>query len=253
MQMGKGHRAAVCLIAIALVVPLLSAWQSAAPPASTPKPASTPPLAEDVFNNIQLLKGAPAESVIPTMEQIRHTVGVDCAYCHVPHKWDADDKQPKQTTRQMFGMLGFIKTTYFAGQPKVSCWTCHRGESTPAKLALDPAATDRVAKMIDIPAADKEKPAEQVFKNIQVFKGVPAGRIATAMAGISTSLGARCNFCHNPDDFASDEKDAKKTAREMIKMRGEIASKFATSNSFGCYTCHHGHQTPEIEEGKLVE
>jgi hypothetical protein len=25
------------------------------------------------------------------------------------------------------------------------------------------------------------------------------------------------------------------------------------STSFGCFTCHHGHQTPEIEEGKLVE
>jgi hypothetical protein len=247
-------RAAVWLITLPLTVSILAGWQAAPAPApQNAKPALPPPLAEDVYNNIQLLKGAPAESVIPTMEQIRHTIGVDCAYCHVPHDWANDDKKPKQTTRQMFGMLGFVKSTYFARQPKVSCWTCHRGESSPAKLNLDPGAIERVAKLINISDADKEKPAEQVFKNIQIFKGVPAGRVANAMAGISTSLGARCNYCHNPDDFASDEKEAKKTARQMIKMRGEIAEKFAMSNSFGCFTCHQGHQTPEIEEGKLVE
>jgi hypothetical protein len=236
---------------LGLAIPLLG--QSPAPASQSAKPALPPPLAEDVYNNIQLLKGSPAESVIPTMEQIRHTIGVDCAYCHVPHDWANDDKKPKQTTRQMFELLGFVKSTYFARQPKVSCWTCHRGQSSPAKLALDDATAERAAKLINISDADKQKPAEQIFKNIQVFKGVPAGRIANAMAGISTSLGARCNYCHNPDDFASDEKDAKKTAREMIKMRGGIAEKFAMSNSFGCFTCHHGHQTPEIEEGKLVE
>jgi len=235
------------------LVPLLAGWQSAAPAPQGAKPTFATPLAEDVYNNIQLLKGSPAESVIPTMEQIRHTIGVDCSYCHVPHDWANDDKKPKQTTRQMFQMLGFIKSSYFGRQPKVSCWTCHRGDSTPAKLQLDPAASDRIARMIDIPDADKNKPAEQVFKNIQILKGVPARLVPTAMAGISTSLGVRCNFCHNPDDFSSDEKDEKKTARNMMKMRGDIASKFTLSNGFGCFTCHHGHQTPEIDEGKLVE
>jgi hypothetical protein len=253
MHNQKYDRAVVCLLALLLSLPLFASWQAPAAATQTAKPALTPPLAEDVFNNIQLLKGAPAESVLPTMEQIRHSVGVDCEYCHVAHKWDADDKKPKQTTREMFQLLGFVKSTYFGRQPKVSCWTCHRGESTPAKLQLDNAAIERVAKLIDISDADKNRPAEQVFKNIQVFKGVPAGRIANAMAGISTSLGSRCNYCHVDDDYASDAKDAKKTAREMIKMRGGIADRFSLSTSFGCFTCHHGHQTPEIEEGKLVE
>lgn len=245
-------RAIVRLAMLSLAVSPVAGGQAAPPP--TAKPALPSPPAEEVFNNIRVLKGAPAESVIPTMEQIRHTIGVDCAYCHVPHDWANDDKQPKQTTRAMFGLLGFIQSTYFARQPKVSCWTCHRAHGAPEKLALDDATAERVARMINVPDADKQKPAEQVFKNIQIFKGVPAGRIATAMAGISLSLGARCNYCHNPDDFASDEKDAKKTAREMIKMRGEINARFPTlGNTFGCFTCHHGHQTPEISEGKLVE
>lgn len=250
--MQKRVHGALSIVIFAL--PLLAGWQVSTAPQSAATPSQGPLLAEDVYNNIQMLKGTPADSVVPTMEQIRHTIGVDCSYCHVPHEWAKDDKQPKRTARQMFQMLGFIKTTYFGKQPKVSCWTCHRAHSSPEKLALDPAAAERIAKMIDVPAADQQKPAEQVFKNIQVFQGVPAGRIATAMAGISTSLGVRCNFCHNPDDFASDEKDAKKTAREMIKMRNDLAAKFQTpGNPIGCFTCHHGHQTPEIAEGKLVD
>lgn len=237
-----------------LLFTLPAGSQSVPPPQQPARPALPPPLAQDVYNNIQVLKGAPADSVIPTMEQIRHTIGVDCAYCHVPHDWANDDKKPKQTTRQMFGMLGLIKSTYFDRQPKVSCWTCHRGQSSPAKLVLDDSVVARVAQIIDIPDAARQKPAEQVFMNIQVFKGVPAGQIATAMAGISTSLGVRCTLCHNGDDYASDEKDAKKTAREMIRMRNDLSAKFASpGNPIGCFTCHHGHSTPEIEEGKPVE
>lgn len=247
-------RAALSLLCLSVAVILLTAWQAAAPPSQAAKSALPPPLAEDVFNNIQVLKGAPAESVIPTMEQIRHTIGVDCAYCHVPHDWANDDKKPKQTTRQMFQLLGFIKSTYFARQPKVSCWTCHRAESTPAKLTPDEAAAQRIATMVNVAAADRDKPAEQVFKNIQALKGIPAGQLPAVMATVSRSLGARCNFCHNPDDFASDEKDAKKTAREMMTMVGGINRQFYSGDgTVGCFSCHHGRQTPEISEGHPVE
>src|SRR5690242_16847723 len=88
----------LCLLAVSMAIPLLAAWQSATPAPPSPKPPLPPALAEDVFNNIQLLKGTPAESVIPTMEQMRHTIGVDCSYCHVPHHWESDEKQPKQAT-----------------------------------------------------------------------------------------------------------------------------------------------------------
>jgi len=54
------------------------------------------------------------------------------------------------------------------------------------------------------------------------------------MRGFSFSLGARCQFCHagkegnklDPMDFASDEKDTKKTARAMLRMVDTINQEY---------------------------
>src|SRR2546423_484312 len=69
--------------------------------------------------------------------------------------------------------------------------------------------------------AEQEKPAEQVFKNIQVFKGIQASQLRPAMAFIAASLGVSCSYCHiNPWD--SDAKPTKQTARKMILMMRAI-------------------------------
>ena len=90
----------------------------------------------------------------------------------------------------------------------------------------------------------QEKTAEQVYKNIQVFKGVPASQIDAAMAFISGSLGVRCNHCH-VTPFEKDDKPAKQTARRMIRMvldlnQGDFNGQAAVS----CYTCHRGRPQP---------
>ena len=46
-------------------------------------------------------------------------------------------------------------------------------------------------------AGKEELPAEQVFKNIQIFKGMPAGRLLRVMElGYSRSQGVNCTHCH---------------------------------------------------------
>ena len=40
------------------------------------------------------------------------------------------------------------------------------------------------------------KTSEQVYKNIQVLKGVPADQFIPAMQFIAASLGVQCDFCH---------------------------------------------------------
>jgi photosynthetic reaction center cytochrome c subunit len=90
-----------------------------------------------------------------------------------------------------------------------------------------------------------ERPVEQAFKNIQVLKGLPESRLFPMMNFIATSLGVRCSFCHvNKDgnwDYASDEKPAKKTARNMITMTmGVNKNTFEGNSEVSCYTCHRG-------------
>ena len=63
-----------------------------------------------------------------------------------------------------------------------------------------------------------EPPAEQVFKNIQVLKGMPASQMKMLMTLISTSVGMRCDQCHVPDAYEKDDKRAKQTGRQMIQL-----------------------------------
>jgi Photosynthetic reaction centre cytochrome C subunit len=92
--------------------------------------------------------------------------------------------------------------------------------------------------------ADK-RPAQEVYKNIQSLKGVPAGRWMLIMQMFSKSLGVECSHCHVPDAFEKDDKPAKQTARKMLAMVGAISREiYKGPTSINCYTCHKGQVQP---------
>lgn len=98
------------------------------PPA---EPSSTPKLAEEEYKNIQALKGIPADQVIPSMQFIAASLGVECEYCHVERAFEKDDKKHKVTARKMIGMMMAINKENFEGHREVSCYSCHRGLPDP--------------------------------------------------------------------------------------------------------------------------
>src|SRR5688500_4597335 len=66
-------------------------------------------LAPAVFKNIQTLKNVTAGRLLSVMEMgFARSLGVDCTHCHVPDKWEAEDKTQKQTTREMSAMVTTI-------------------------------------------------------------------------------------------------------------------------------------------------
>jgi hypothetical protein len=96
--------------------------------------------AESVFKNIKIFKGVPAGRLVNIMNNgFGRSLGVSCGFCHVPGKWDLDDKEEKNTARLMFAMVQTINGEYIskvphdsAGpRPVVNCFTCHRGEPRP--------------------------------------------------------------------------------------------------------------------------
>ena len=91
-----------------------------------------------------------------------------------------------------------------------------------------------------------EQAAEQRFKNIQVFKGLPATQLDTTMAFISGSLGVRCTHCHVvATGFDKDDRKAKQTARRMIQMVRDLnKGTFNTQGAVTCFTCHRGKPAP---------
>ena len=98
--------------------------------------------AERVFKNIKILKGFPAGRLVNIMNMgFGRSLGVSCGFCHVPGKWDLDDKEQKNTARLMFAMVQTINRDYISKVPTdsarrspppvVNCFTCHRGNSRP--------------------------------------------------------------------------------------------------------------------------
>jgi photosynthetic reaction center cytochrome c subunit len=102
--------------------------------AAATAPQAEPKKAEEVFKNIQVLKGVPANQIIPAMQFISASLGVRCEYCHVEHAFDKDDKEHKKVARKMMTMMFAINKDNFDGRPQVSCNSCHHGAAEPAGI-----------------------------------------------------------------------------------------------------------------------
>jgi photosynthetic reaction center cytochrome c subunit len=92
--------------------------------------------AEDIFKNIKALNGIPADEVVPSMQFITASLGVDCEYCHVRGAFDKDDKLPKETARKMIKMMFAINKDSFEGKRVVTCYSCHHGSQEPVPTPI---------------------------------------------------------------------------------------------------------------------
>jgi len=98
------------------------------------------------------------------------------------------------------------------------------------------------------------------FTNLKVLpKDISKAALSDTMRGFAFSLGVRCQHCHaGPEgptlagvDFASDEKETKRTARAMLQMVEAINRDHvgklgrAAPVRVECATCHHGLNRPQ--------
>jgi photosynthetic reaction center cytochrome c subunit len=145
---------AVCGILLSVFLGMAIARAQSAPPQAPVPGASASKLAEEQFKNIQALKGIPAEQVIPSMQFIAASLGVECEYCHVEHANEKDDKKTKVTARKMINMMMAINKENFEGHRVVTCYSCHRGSAEPVGT---PIITDEEPRP---PAEEGKKPGE---------------------------------------------------------------------------------------------
>lgn len=95
--------------------------------------------AEKVFKKVDSFRGETAGSMMSAMSLWTAAVGVDCTYCHTEEgNWEAEDVVQKDVTRAMVAMTRRINDTWFAGDPVVTCWGCHRGMPIPERTAPEP-------------------------------------------------------------------------------------------------------------------
>ena len=136
---------------------------------------------------------------------------------------------------------------------------------TPAPASPAPAAapaptdsltkdrTEKVNEVLALIAGKDQLPAEQVYKNIKLFKGMPAGRVLNIMnRGFSNSLGVSCSHCHVVGEYDREDKPTKQVARDMFAMvttinetlLKEIKNLKSPNPTVNCSTCHNGRPRP---------
>src|SRR5258708_3037409 len=100
------------------------------------QPAPKPQMAEDVFKNIQVLKGIPVNEFMTAMGFWSAATSLNCVDRHTMSSlagWEnfAEDTPRKRTARRMFTMMQELNKANFGGRRMVTCYTCHRGTITP--------------------------------------------------------------------------------------------------------------------------
>lgn len=118
-------------LALSLMLAFLASAQKPAPthPASALSKEKT---AEQVYKNIKSFKGEPASQLIPTMQFMSSSLGVQCEFCHDMKAFDKDTKDEKVTAREMIAMQQGINRGHFKGKLEVTCNSCHHGQQHPA-------------------------------------------------------------------------------------------------------------------------
>ena len=140
--------------------------------------STAPKLAEQQYKNIKILKGIPADQIIPAMQFITASLGVDCEYCHVREghslAFDKDDKKPKLAARKMIEMMNAINKNNFDGKREVTCYSCHRG-------APEPTGTPIISSEEPKPAApenatvDAQAPKPDAFQILDRYLAAVGG------------------------------------------------------------------------------
>jgi len=105
-------------------------------------------------------------------------------------------------------------------------------------------------------AGQESKPAVEVFKNIQMHKTMPAGRLLRVMElGYAKSLGVNCTHCHVAGAWEKEDKPTKQIARDMSAMvlvinndqLKNIKNLKGPNSIVNCTTCHRGQTKPALD------
>src|SRR5581483_4183893 len=138
------------------------------------------PLAEDVFKNVQVLKGIPVSEFMATMGFFSASLGLNCVYCHVAESlqdWQkfAEDVPRKRMARTMIQMVAAINKTNFGGRSVITCYSCHHGNQRPKdipSLTLQYGLPEEDPNEIEIPPQPASGPsADQILEKFVTAMG----------------------------------------------------------------------------------
>ncbi len=85
------------------------------------------------------------------------------------------------------------------------------------------------------------------FKNLKVLKPADKAELMRIMAAYNKELGVKCEYCHDPKDWAKEHNDKFTMARRMQSMVNTVNSQFFDykgAPQVSCIFCHDGKPRP---------
>jgi photosynthetic reaction center cytochrome c subunit len=177
----------ICLLA-ALFAPAAALAQST--------PPEKPLLAEQVFKNVQALRGISVDDFMETMGIMTAALQFDCSDCHANAGTDrvdwAADTPRKVMARKMVSMVQKINKENFAGVQMVTCWTCHRNRDRPLvtpRMEVIYGEPDLVQDDVVVTTPGLPKPETILDKFIEASGGAQRLASLSSFVGRGTSVG----------------------------------------------------------------
>lgn len=166
-----------------------------------------PVMVEDVFKNVQALKGLTVDEFMGTMGLMSASLGLCCNDCHPGAGtdsvvWEADTNPRKVTARNMVFMMQAINRDNFNGRQVVTCWTCHRLRVTPLDTPrLDQFYSEAITELdaVITKADGVPSPQQIIDKYLQVLGGAQRVGAITSISATGSvvafgSFGGGGNF-----------------------------------------------------------
>jgi hypothetical protein len=176
------------------------------------------------FAIVLAVPAAAQEDVQARMQGWSKALGVECAHCHVVENWTDASKPTFSFAQRMTRMVDGLNAGPLKELGGVTCWTCHRGRSIPARLARATWETIRDEHVAEFDGPNR----------------------AVAMSVYAASLGVDCSHCHEADRTAN-TKPPKAMVARMLPIFDEIPKHFDDTRRpvTQCYMCHQGKIKPE--------
>jgi hypothetical protein len=109
------------------------------------------------------------------------------------------------------------------------------------------------------PPADTVPLSDEVFRSVQILKGIPVDTFFESMGMFASAMGNDCTFCHVKEAYFDKSQFAQVTprmqrARQMLLMMGDLNDRyFAGRTRVTCFTCHRGSQSPISEPDLSIQ
>jgi hypothetical protein len=158
------------------------------------------------------------------LDEYNRALGVECVHCHVPDEWQDESKPPKAAARKMSEMVTLLNGKLLRGIGEVSCWTCHGGQTQPARLPRESLDAQLARWPAAIAAASDD--------------------VKLRMAVYSSSTGLRCTECHTSDNWKRFETDKMRIVPRMAALFTRIEPFMPPTAQTQCYMCHKGENKP---------